>query len=231
MGDAAGTTTAAVDAPAYTVADAARFLHLPYGTLRYWVRGKDSHAPVIPADAGDYLSFRNLVEAHVLRGLRRRKDFSLPEIRRIVAALAGALHVERPLAHPDLRLYGDRILFEHGGVLIEAAPMGQVVMRDVFKAHLERIDFERDIAVTLYPFARVHAGLPDASEPKIVRIDPRVQYGRPFVDPAIRTEVISSRFEAGDSIAELAEDYGCSSGQIEEAVRYEYVARHYKEAA
>jgi uncharacterized protein (DUF433 family) len=226
-------TVAAVafEEPAYTVADAARFLHLPYGTLRYWVRGYGGHPPVIPCDAPNYLSFRNLVEAHVLRGLRRKKDLSLPEIRKIIAGLSRELHVERPLCHPDLRVYGDRILFEQAGALIETAPMGQLALREVFGAHLERIDFEHDIAVTLYPFARVHAGLPKLDEPKIVKIDPRVEYGRPFIAQGIRTESVSSRFEAGDTIAELARDYECPQEQIEEAIRYEYVARHYREAA
>ena len=59
-----------------------------------------------------------------------------------------------------------------------------------------------------------------------VRIDPRVAYGRPFIGEAIRTEVVSTRFGAGETITELAEDYGCSQQQIEEAVRY-----HHKEAA
>jgi uncharacterized protein (DUF433 family) len=227
----AAAATIASEAPAYTLADAARYLRLPYGTLRYWVRGKGPHAPVIASDAPDYLSFRNLVEAHVLRGLRRRKDFSLPEIRRIVTGLARELHVERPLCHPDLRITGDRILFEHEGLLIEADPLGQVVFREAFKAHLERIDFEHDIAVTLYPFVRVHEGPPEPREPKIVRIDPRIQYGRPFIAQSIRTEVIGTRFEAGEEIRELAEDYDCPPEQIAEAIRYELGARHFHEAA
>jgi uncharacterized protein (DUF433 family) len=229
MGDAAATLL--LDEPAYTLADAARFLHLPYSTLRYWVRGKDKHEPVIPADAGDYLSFRNLVEAHVLRGLRRGKDLSLAEIRRIVGVMAHELDAPRPLAHPGLRLHGSRILLECETALVDTAPVGQMVLRDVFAAHLERIDFEHDIAVVLYPFVRVHAGPPEASEPKIVRIDPRIQYGRPFIDGAIRTEVVSSRFDAGETIAELAEDYSCEREEIEEAIRYEHTARHYEEAA
>ena len=229
MEDAAAAMLA--DEPAYTLVDAARFLHLPYSTLRYWVRGKDRHEPVIPADGGEYLSFRNLVEAHVLRGLRRGKDLSLPEIRRIVAVLARELDVARPLAHPKLRIHGSRILFESGAALIETLPLGQMVLREVFAAHLERIAFEREIAVTIYPFVRVHTGPPEGTEPRIVRIDPRVQYGRPFVAEGIRTEVVGSRFEAGDTIGELAEDYGCPTEHIEEAIRYEHTARHYQEAA
>jgi len=53
----------------------------------------------------------------------------------------------------------------------------------------------------------------------------------PFVAEGIRTEVVGSRFEAGDTIGELADDYGCPTEHIEEAIRYEHTARHYQEAA
>src|SRR5439155_14536610 len=108
---------------------------------------------------------------------------------------------------------------------------GQVVIREVFRAHLERIDFQHDIAVTLYPFVRVHEGPPEADEPKIVRIDPRVQYGRPFVGQGIRTEIIGSRFEAGEEPADLVAEYDCPQEQINKAIRYELGARHFHEAA
>ena len=56
-------------------------------------------------------------------------------------------------------------------------------------------------------------------------IDPRVQLGRPCLrGTGLPTAVIAERHQAGDSIKVLAEDYGRSSDDIEEALRYEHRA-------
>jgi hypothetical protein len=56
--------------PAYTFAEAARYLRLPAQTLRDWVLGTKSGPGVIAMDDDDrrYLSIMNLVEAHVISG-------------------------------------------------------------------------------------------------------------------------------------------------------------------
>jgi hypothetical protein len=61
-------------APAYSFAEAARYLRLPLPTLRHWSLGLGKVAPVFSLDDPDrqYLSFMNLVEAHILAGIRRK---------------------------------------------------------------------------------------------------------------------------------------------------------------
>ena len=64
--------------------------------------------------------------------------------------------------------------------------------------------------------------------PRVVVVDPRIAFGRPvLVGTRIPTEVIYQRFEAGESIEQLADDYGRTPSEIEEAIRCE----HYREAA
>ena|SRR5437016_7574781 len=82
------------DTPAYRVTDAARYLHLPASTLRWWVLGGpypthggiEVSSPVIELvdPVRKLLSFRNLVEAHVLSALRRKHKVLLPAVRRSV---------------------------------------------------------------------------------------------------------------------------------------------------
>lgn len=49
--------------------------------------------------------------------------------------------------------------------------------------------------------------------------------GRPVIDgTSVRTEVIASRLNAGESIQTLAEGYGVGADRIEEAIRYELIA-------
>jgi len=56
----------------------------------------------------------------------------------------------------------------------------------------------------------------------VVTMDPRVEFGRPVLkSSAVPTSVIADRYKAGESIAELAEDYGEEPLNIEEAFRCE----------
>ena len=66
------------EVPLYTIPRASRYLKIPQRTIRDWVMGwkyqeKGGLAPVIklPNPSLPVLSFMNLVEAHVLGGMRR----------------------------------------------------------------------------------------------------------------------------------------------------------------
>jgi uncharacterized protein (DUF433 family) len=72
--------------------------------------------------------------------------------------------------------------------------------------------------VRLYLFTRKR----DLREPKVGVIDPHISYGRPIlVGTGIPTAVVAERYKAGESVDELAEDYGRSRNEIEEAIRCE----------
>ena len=61
-----------------------------------------------------------------------------------------------------------------------------------------------------------------------VVIDPYVSFGRPvLVGTGIPTAVIAARYKAGESVDDLADDYGRSREEIEEAIRCE----RFREAA
>ncbi|TMA37277.1 MAG: DUF433 domain-containing protein [Deltaproteobacteria bacterium] len=112
----------------------------------------------------------------------------------------------------------DLFIDRYGG-LINASKAGQMAMRAMLEAHFRRIDRNPAGApVRLYPFTRKH----DAEEPRVVMMDPRVQYGRPvLVGSGIPTAVIAERYKAGESIQDLAADYGRAPEEIEEAIRCE----------
>lgn len=59
-------------------------------------------------------------------------------------------------------------------------------------------------------------------QPAVVAIDPTIAFGRPMLaQSGVKTEVIASRFNAGDEPADMAIDYGVSVQDILEALRYE----------
>ena len=82
---------------------------------------------------------------------------------------------------------------------------------------------ERDLQglpARLYPFTRALDSGGAAVNPKIVVMNPRVSFGRRSVG-GVATSTIWNRFVAGDSPADLAEDYGLAPEAIEEAIRCE----------
>ena len=53
-------------------------------------------------------------------------------------------------------------------------------------------------------------------------IDPRISFGKPvLVGVGVPTAVIADRFDAGESVGELAKDYGCEALDIKQAIDYE----------
>lgn len=65
-------------------------------------------------------------------------------------------------------------------------------------------------------------GVADGPKFSAVWIDPERRFGQPIVFPGtIPTLILHDRFLAGDSIVDLADDYGMDAAAVEEAVRYE----------
>jgi len=70
----------------------------------------------------------------------------------------------------------------------------------------------------LYPFTRKR----DANEPRVIVIDPRRSFGRPvLVGTGIPTAIVAERYKAGETVDQLADDYGRARLEIEEAIRCE----------
>lgn len=226
-----------LEIPLYGIFEASRYLQIPENTLRSWVSGRTyplrsganrRSEPVIAlADpAGSRLSFNNLTEAHVLDALRRQYEVELPQIRRAVRYLSEHFRNPHPLVHHEMLTDGRHLFVEAAGIedVINASKHGQLAMRDLIALHLQRVEWDRDgFVARLYPFTRSRPIPVDASsQPRVVTMDPRVEFGRPVLSvSAVPTAVIADRYKAGESIADLADDYGEDPLNIEEAVRCE----------
>jgi len=67
--------------------------------------------------------------------------------------------------------------------------------------------------------------LPERDWSRRIAIDPGISFGRPVVVRlGISTAVLAERLDAGESIEDLAADYGLSLPEIEQAVLYERTA-------
>lgn len=217
---------------AYGLAEAARYLKLPTATLRSWVAGRTYPSkagqgrfqPLIrPPHKGPppQLSFWNLIEAHVLRSLRTEHGIALRELRNAIQYAQETLRIDRLLLHEGLRAHAGDVFLEHYGRLIKLNASGQLAMRKLFEEHLKRVDWGQwQFPVRLFPF--VSAELPAA---RPIAIDPTIAFGRPVILRAgVSTSTIAERLDAGETVTELAKDYGLEQSEIEQAVVYERAA-------
>lgn len=218
--------------PAYTLAEGARYLKLAAATLRSWVlgrhyptaRGSGHFRPLIsPASRRPLLlSFRNLVEAHVLRSLRTDHGVSVTELRLALEYAEKHLNIERLLLRKELCTDAGRVFLERYGELIDLSASGQLAMRHLFDEHLKRVEWDEwKFPVRLYPFLSKDT----PSHERSIAIDPQIAFGRPVVlRMGISTSVIAERIDAGETPAALSADYDLSPSEIEQAVIYEHAA-------
>ena len=226
------TTANRRDSPAYTLAEAARYLRLPAATLRSWVLGRAyptaaggrQFSPLIrPASRRPpLLSFLNLIEAHVLRALRTEHGVSVADVRTALTYAEKRLQIERLLLRPELRTEKGRVFLDRYGELIDLSAAGQLAMRRVLEDHLKRVEWDMSkFPARLYPFLPSGAS---ADERPIV-IDPRIAFGRPVVSSkGISTSTIAERVDAGESVETIAEDYELGASEVEQAIVYERAA-------
>jgi uncharacterized protein (DUF433 family) len=205
--------------PAYTPARAAQIVRLSSSTLRLWARGDGKHTALFaPAQHSPLtLSFSNLVESFVLASMRRVHGISMQRVRKALKFVGRELGVQRPLIHALFRTDGVRLFVDHADQLLDVSSPEQALLRKVLDASLGRIGWGRDVAERLYPWVRA-----DLGGPKSIVIDPRRGFGQPIIaGTGIQARIVTERYRAGESIAELAQDYSLDAGQIEDAIRCE----------
>lgn len=214
------------DVPAYSISEVAALVGCSQSTLRSWVLGRTfpkrngevgRSRPIIKPATSDasFISFTNVVEVHVLAGLRRRYELRLDSIRSAVGYVRERLGVSHPLAHEQFKTDGVNLFVERFGRLINATKEGQIAMREVLDTYLERIEYDDadGRAIRFFPLFR------DAA-PRVIVVDPRRSFGRPIiVGTSIPITAIRGRFDAGDDVEQLAKDYDVRSEQIQEALR------------
>lgn len=213
------------EAPAYPVAEAARYLRLPVATLRTWVTGVAAGSTRVIQPAGRdpvMLSFWNLVEAHVLRALRTDHGVSLPAVRTSLRYAEHELGIDRLLLSPELKTNAGRLFLDRYGALTDLTASGQLAMRKLFESHLRRVEWDaKQFPVRLFPFV---AGVGNEGTPTIA-IEAGIAFGRPVVlRRGISTSVIADRIDAGESVADLAIDYEINEAEVSAAVLLERAA-------
>lgn len=209
--------------PRYSISEAAFYVRIPATTLVAWTRGQDYHTkegvhrtfePLIElADPQNrFLSFYNLVEAHMLRSTTER-GVPLRNVRKALEYIRETIPGKHPLLMHDFEVSGKDVFIQHLGNTINATRHGQLAMRKILEKYLRRI-------------IRDASGLPIKVFPINSRrlvIDPRFSSGKPIVkDRGITASVLWGRKQTGESVTEIAKDYGLTELEVKEAIEDYY---------
>lgn len=151
--------------------------------------------------------------------MRTIYDLRLPKIRQALVHPNKTTGFKHPLIEQPLLT--DRIdpLIREIDRFVNLSRGGQLAIPGIVEAHLERVEYDKQPGVfKFYPFVRERS----ATEPKFIVINPALGFGKPVIaGTGISTAVIASRFNARESIPELAKEYGLEEKHIEEAIRWE----------
>lgn len=199
----------------YGTVEVARYLRLPHRTVSTWTSEFRIVAPVEP----HLLSFINVVELHILKGMRKVHKVPMQRIRRALEHVKDAYPSEHPLVDRDFETDGVDIFINYLGEYINVSRYGQPGFKEIVSTYLKRIGRNvNGTAEVLYPFVSTDR----EDEPNLIVLNPKVAFGKPVITgTGISTAIIAARFNARESVAALAEEYGLPQAQIEEAVRWE----------
>ncbi len=206
----------------FTLRETAGYLGIPPSTVHWWARSQVSSPPLItcfPTHGREAtVPFIGFAEAFVLSSFREA-GVPLQRIRPAVEVLTKEIGVEHALASRRLYTDGAEVLFDYAERHGDSEVMDLVVLRtsqrqfaDVVKDYLRRIDYGGDGWAD-------SVRLPTYANAEVV-VDPRVAFGMPLVvDGGARVEDLVDRFNAGDSVADIAADFDVPAEQVEDVIR------------
>ena len=202
--------------------ETAAYLDVPKSNIQRWARPADAKHPLItcfpPHGRQATVPFIGFAEAFVLSSFRRA-GVPLQRIRPAVEVLAKEIGVEHALASQRLYTDGAEVLFDYANKQGEREVMDLVVVRTkqrqfsgVVESYLRRIRYGGDGWAD-------SVRLPTYTNAEVV-VDPRIAFGLPLVvHGGARVEDLVDRFQAGDSVKEIAADFSVPPDQVEDVIR------------
>ncbi len=224
------------EVPLYTMSEAARIIDVPSSTLATWAKGyvrRPTNRPKVVAEpvitwrepetmGGPCIPFIGLAEAFVVAAVRRSGG-PMQSVRPALDMLQREIDIEHALASRRLYSDGAELLYDYAEHLAdtETAPLirelvvvrnGQCVFSEVVDQYLINIQFGPDDYASLIR-------LPNYSCARVVA-DPQRSFGRPtLVYGGARVADVLDRFWTGESLADLEEEFGAPSDQLEDLLR------------
>lgn len=204
--------------PTYTVAEAGRYAQAKPQTVGYWFRDGETAGPALPGrKAGERLNYSEAVEVAFVAAFRSY-GVRLRNLREARAYFQALLQAEYPFATQRFYTEGTRVLRDWG-VRQELSEFTEVVIGDehgqlawagLLGEKFHTFDYERGLALRWHVAGR--------SSP--VQIDPRISFGAPSVQ-GIPTWAMRGRMLAGESVAEICDDFGLERREVIAGLEFE----------
>jgi uncharacterized protein (DUF433 family) len=197
----------------YDVAEVARLVRRTADEVAGWAAATHERDALLFPRQDRLLSFYDLVTAHVVAEFRDR-GVPLVKLRDARQTLARLFDVDWPLAHAatfnGLATVGSDV-FVLAEEWIDAGRGGQAALQEVVEPLLHRLDFDAEsMAATWRPV-------------RGVLLDPAVQAGAPCIEGTrIATELVAELVDAGEDVADVADDYGVAPDLVRAAVEFEH---------
>jgi uncharacterized protein (DUF433 family) len=205
----------------FTLRETAAHLGVARSTIHQWARpadGRGALITVLPRKSAEAsVPFIGFAEAYVLSAFRRA-GVPLQRIRPAVEILRREMGVDHALASRRLYTDGAEVLFDYaaededGLSNLFVVRTGQRQFTDVVRDYLRRITYGDDGWAT-------SVRLPAYGTTEVV-VDPPVAFGLPVVaHGGARVEDLVDRFVAGDTVADIADDFGVPAEEVEDVIR------------
>ena len=212
--------------PAYRFSEAAGLTGTTAQTITRWYRGYESPGhrmkPVLPSEGSPLLSYLQLIEVAFVADFRRL-GIKLDRLRAAHEYCRKTFNSEYPFARYQFKTDGVHVLAEFaehmGGFprttqLIITDAGGQVVWGQAIKERLEQFDYEEGLAFRWHPRGRS----------SVILVDPRIAFGAPMIgETGVPTAVVKERYDAGEKLDEIADDFDLPHSQVVEALEFEGV--------
>ncbi len=213
------------DLPTYAIPEAALFLGIPERTLRSWFAGPQ--AIFTPAVFGriPLLSFRDLVDAHIVQVARR---YHAVPLSRIKAAIETARNepgaTEHPLQDAGIRVFARQLVRIEPGrgkrkrTVVNLSRYGQRAIPEIVELYTSRIvRDEYGSPITIYPWRFWERD----KRKRPISIQPDVMSGRLVVaGTRIPVSLLKAEALSGKTVKSIARSYRLPKKRVEEALSH-----------
>ncbi len=207
--------------PAYSVTESARYAGTSPQVVANWHYYRGKVGPAIPGKERDKpLSYYQLIEVAFVATMRK-EGMSLQQIRNTREYARQTFEVEFPFAQLKWKTEGTHLLLDlkdiEGEVgidrLIAGDLGGQEAWAPLMAERFKQFTYEEGLALVWH--------IMGVDSP--VTIDPRVSFGAPTVQ-GLPTWVIRGRWQAGETLKEIKNDFRISLDNIVSALKFEGIA-------